>query len=131
MNYATGENLTDKLVWGEGCDDTLHFDCGGFVRYVVRQVCGVSVAGINGRPDPQPLGTLVAQGDPVLPADILVYDGHIAFATGEDTIPYSKTSFYHLAQAESATEGVNYGKLHKSQNVKCIRLSESVLLGRA
>jgi len=113
MDYAHNIDLTDKLVWGEGCDDTLHFDCGGFVRYVVKQVCGVSIAGISGVPDPatkmnshnKPMGSLVAEGDTVLPADILVYSGHIAFATGLPVTKYSKNTYYNLAQAEKCHRG--------------------------
>src|SRR5690348_306363 len=30
-DYKRNLLLSNKLVWGEGCDDTLHFDCGGFV----------------------------------------------------------------------------------------------------
>ena len=137
MDYSRNVDLTGKVAWGEGCDDTLHFDCGGFVRWIVKQVCGCSIAGISmGDPSKmvntwgKPLGTLVAEGDTVLPADILVYTGHIAFATGVPPTPYSKTGTYNLAQAESATEGVNYGKPHRATNQKCIRLSESTLLGR-
>jgi hypothetical protein len=40
MDYGGAGNLVGKIVWGEVCDDTQHFDCGGFVRYVVKQVCG-------------------------------------------------------------------------------------------
>lgn len=136
MDYTRNLDLTDKLVWGEGCDDTLHFDCGGFVRYVVKKVCGTSIQGISGVPDPskmmnshgKPIATLVAEGDQLLPADILVYSGHIGFATGVPVSQYSKTGSYNLAQAESATLGVTFGKPHNARNLKCIRLSESTLL---
>ncbi|MGD0566997.1 MAG: hypothetical protein ABSA78_01220 [Candidatus Sulfotelmatobacter sp.] len=136
MDYAHNLDLTDTLVWGEGCDDTLHFDCGGFVRWIVKQVCGVSISGISGVPDPskmmnshgKPIGSLVAEGDTVLRADILVYPGHIGFATGIPATPYSKNGRYRLAQAESATAGVTFGEEHNAPNQKCIRLSESTLL---
>ena len=137
MAYRKGLNLTDRVVWGEGCDDTLHFDCGGFVRYVVNQVCGVVIKGISMLPDPstmktpkgRPMGKKLKGGDKILPADILVYDGHIAFATGDNTPAYINlaVSSYHVAQAESATEGVNYGKVHSGTAIACIRLSDEAL----
>lgn len=135
MDYSTGTNVTDLVVWGEGCDDTQHFDCGGFVRYVVRKVCGVSIDGISANPGKanihgEPMGSLVAEGDDMLPADILVYAGHIAFAIGSPAQKYSSVTDYSLAQAESAVYGVNYGKTHRQHSQKCIRLSPSTLLNR-
>jgi len=135
VDYNTNKDITDQVVWGEGCDDTQHFDCGGFVRYVVRQACGVNIAGIS-QGDPakrknslgQPMGRLLDVGETVLPADILVYSGHIAFATGDPPLGYHTNIYYKLAQAESAVYGVNYGKTHKAANQKCIRLSDSTLL---
>jgi hypothetical protein len=128
-------DITDGVVWGEGCDDTQHFDCGGFVRYVVRNVCGVPIGGIADNPDKKnpfgdPLGTLVAEGETVLPADILSYSGHIAFAIGATSQPYNIHTSYAVAQAESAVYGVNYGKTHSQKSQKCIRLSPSTLLNR-
>jgi hypothetical protein len=135
MDYSTGTNVTNLVVWGEGCDDTQHFDCGGFVRHVVRKVCGVSIDGISASPEKknihgEPTGTLVAEGDDMLPADILVYAGHIAFVVGSPTQQYSKINNYALAQAESAVYGVNYGKTHSQHSQKCIRLSASTLLNK-
>lgn len=84
--------MLDKEVWGEGCDDTQHFDCGGLIRYVVEKVCGGSVRGISqmtkdNRPQNKfhrPMGRLVQEGEELLPADILVYGKHhIAFAAGD------------------------------------------------
>lgn len=115
MDYAANVSLTDKVVWGEGCDDTLHFDCGGFVRWVVKQVCGVTIAGISHLPDPAtmltpkniPMARLVKAGEPLWPADIVVYDGgtHIAFAIADGKPSYveGSTSSYKVAQAECAT----------------------------
>lgn len=135
MDYSTKTNVTDLVVWGEGCDDTQHFDCGGFVRYVVRRVCGVSIDGISMNPEKknvhgEPLASLVAEGDDMLPADILVYPGHIAFAIGTPAQKYSAVTDYALAQAESAVYGVNYGKTHSQHSQKCIRLSASTLLNK-
>ena len=139
MDYARGIDLTDKVVWGEGCDETLHFDCGGFVRWVVRQVCGVTIKGISHLQDPAtmltpkntPMARLVKSGEPLWPADIVVYDGgtHIAFAIADDKPLYvqgSKSS-YKVAQAECATDGVNYGETHTAKATKCIRLSDDAL----
>lgn len=135
MDYSTKTDVTDLVVWGEGCDDTQHFDCGGFVRYVVKKVCGVSIDGISANPDKknvhgEPMGSLVAEGDDMLPADILVYAGHIAFAIGSPSQKYSMVTDYALAQAESAVYGVNYGKTHSQHSQKCIRLSASTLLNK-
>jgi hypothetical protein len=134
-DYDTGVNVTNAVVWGEGCDDTQHFDCGGFVKYVVSKVCGAWIEGISAKPDMPnmfgaPMGALVAEGDLILPADILVYAGHIAFATGAPSQPYNKNQGYSVAQAESAVYGVNYGKVHGQKSQKCIRLSPSTLLRR-
>jgi len=135
MDYETRTNLADIVVWGEGCDDTQHFDCGGFVRYVVRKVCAVPIDGISANPDKknvlgEPMGNLGAEGDDMLPADILVYPGHIAFAIVNTPQKYSTVSDYAVAQAESAVYGVNYGKTHSEHSQKCIRLSPSTLLNR-
>jgi len=139
MDYARSIDLTDQVVWGEGCDDTLHFDCGGFVRWVVKQVCGVTILGISHLPNPATMLTpknasmasLVKAGEPLWPADILVYDGgtHIAFAIADDKPLYvegSKSS-YKVAQAECATDGVTYGDTHSAKATKCIRLSDDAL----
>jgi hypothetical protein len=135
MDYSTSTNVTNAVVWGEGCDDTQHFDCGGFVMHVVRKVCGVPIDGISMNPGGknilgEPMGTLVEEGDPILPADILVYAGHIAFAIGSPSQSYSKLTKYAVAQAESAVYGVNYGRTHSQQSQKCIRLSASTLLNK-
>jgi hypothetical protein len=135
MDYSTSTDVTNAVVWGEGCDDTQHFDCGGFVRHVARKVCGVPIDGISMNPGQknilgEPMATLVEEGDPILPADILVYAGHIAFAIGSPSQAYSKLTKYAVAQAESAVYGVNYGKTHSQQSQKCIRLSASTLLNR-
>jgi hypothetical protein len=135
IDYSTSTNVTNAVVWGEGCDDTQHFDCGGFVRYVVKKVCGVPIDGISANPGGknilgEPMGTLVEEGDPMLPADILVYAGHIAFAIGSPSQLYSKVTKYAVAQAESAVYGVNYGRTHSQQSQKCIRLSASTLLNK-
>lgn len=78
----------------------------------------------------EPMGTLVDEGDDLLPADILVYSGHIAFAIGTPSQKYLKVNKYAVAQAESAVYGVNYGKTHTQESQKCIRLSASTLLNR-
>ena len=142
MDYRRGVDLTNRVVWGEGCDDTLHFDCGTFVRYVVQQVCGVDITGISTLQDPSVMKTskggamgrrLKTNQDKVLPADILVWTGHVAFATGkggkgEDQPLYIEAeTAYQVAQAESAAEGVNFGKSHTGKPVACIRLSDDAL----
>ncbi len=135
MDYESHTNLAGLVVWREGCDDTQHFDCGGFVRYVARTVCGVSIDGISGDPEKknafgEPRGIVVNEGDDMLPADILVYPGHIAFAIVSTPQKYSRVSDYEVAQAESAVYGVNYGKKHTEHSTKCIRLSPSTLLNK-
>jgi len=139
MDYARGVDLSGKVVWGEGCDDTLHFDCGGFVRYVVTQVCGVTIKGISHLADPAtmltprhtPMARKVKAGEPLWPADIVVYDGgkHIAFVIADDKPVYIEqaSSSYKVAQAECATDGVNYGEKHTAKATKCIRLSDDAL----
>lgn len=128
----TKTDITDKVVWGEGCDDTMHFDCGGFVKWIVRQTCkilieGIAPAGKNAHG--QVLGTLLDEGDAMLPADILVYKNHIGFAIADRGETYSKVTSYALAQAECATLGVTYGTVHTQTNLRCIRLTDSVLFG--
>jgi hypothetical protein len=135
MDYESKTNLAGLVVWGEGCDDTQHFDCGGFVRYVVRNVCGVSIDGISDKPEKEnafgePRGILINEGEDMLPADILVYPGHIAFAIVSTPQKYYSVNDYAVAQAESAVYGVNYGKTHHQHSTKCIRLSPSTLLNR-
>ncbi|MGH7647523.1 MAG: hypothetical protein ACREND_05365 [Gemmatimonadaceae bacterium] len=140
-DYTTSQALDGMIVWGEGCDDTRHFDCGGFIKWIVQQVCGVNVEGISQNPSRQnalgdPIGRFLQPGELVEPADILVYAGHIAFATGEplasapESLLYSTTQRYLVAQADSAVYGVNYGHLHDQTNQHCVRLSDSTLLGR-
>jgi len=136
---ATG-NLDGIVVWGEGCDDTRHFDCYGFVSWVVKQACGVTIE--RGKPIPtqknpvgEPIGILVDASDPGLPADIIVYPGHIAFATNpavsrqstdEHGKPVTVTS-YTLAQAESAVYGVTSGKQRSDAPSYRVRLTDSTL----
>lgn len=145
IDYGQAGNLVGKVVWGEGCGATQHFDCGGFVRYVVRKVCGGSIAGvsqlIHGAPVVNAyglsMGRLLAEGEPITPGDILVYHGHIAFSlsgaklsnagSGAAT-PYSKGARYTILQAESAVFGLNYDK-SRGGHTGCIRLSRSTLLG--
>jgi|SRR5579863_3455990 len=137
MDYMSSPptDVTGAVVWGEGCDDTQHFDCGGFVRYVVRKVCGVPIDGISDNPERpnllgEKMGALVAEGDLMLPADILVYPGHIAFATEKCAgQKYNKHQAYEIAQAESAAFGVNV-KQRGGTSQKCIRLSASTLLNK-
>lgn len=127
--------LVGHVVWGEGCDDTRHFDCGSFVRHVVQRVCHVSIDGITRQnlavwknPWGQLMARNVAKGEPMLPADILVYPGHVAFAI-DGGQKYDTGHEYFVAQAESAVYGVNYRKVHHGANTKCIRLSDTTLLG--
>ena len=129
-------HLDKTLVWGESCNDKLHFDCGGFVRWVVSQVCAMSIAGISKYPTQknafgQPMARLLTKDDTVMKADILVYAGHIAFATGTPALKYDPHTHYNVAQADCATNGVNYNVVHQKDNTSCIRLSDSTLVGSA
>jgi hypothetical protein len=80
---------------------------------------------------------LKANQDKVLPADILVWTGHVAFSTGKGGIGEDKPLYieaktsYQVAQAESAAEGVNFGKSHTGTPVACIRLSDDALTFKA
>jgi hypothetical protein len=130
-DYQDGKDLDDAVVWGEGCDGTRHFDCGGFVRWVANDVCKTSIAGIkeeviDKKGNDPPRGELVPEDEVLLPGDILVYKGHIAFALGGET--YKKGLGFRIVQAESACYGVNSGKTH-SGDIGCIRLLPSTLLG--
>jgi cell wall-associated NlpC family hydrolase len=146
VDYSGGGkvSLVNKVVWGEGCGATQHFDCGGFVRYVVKKVCGGRIDGIAQLASGgQPLnacgkvaGRLLADGEPITPGDILVYSGHIAFSlsgapltdtTSGSALPYAKGGTYKVLQAESAVYGLNYDKSRKG-DIGCIRLSRSTLL---
>lgn len=136
MDYTTGtpRHLAGTLVWGESCNGKLHFDCGGFIRWVVKQVCGMSIAGISTNPTQQnplgqPMGRVLTKDDTVMKADILVYPGHIAFATGDPALKYDPKGRYNVAQADCATNGVTYGTPHNADNTSGIRLSDSTLIG--
>lgn len=137
-NYMTSvpKDLTNHVVWGEGCDDTLHFDCGGFVRYVIAKVCGVSlhtVTGMTRNPHKKNewgglLSRTLAPNEEILPGDILYWGHHIAFAIGDGHETVSSHS-HNVAQAECAVFGVNYGKSHDEVCKKVFRLTDSTLLG--
>ncbi|HKT07056.1 MAG TPA: hypothetical protein VJR24_04090 [Gemmatimonadaceae bacterium] len=136
MDYTTGtpRHLAGTLVWGESCNGKQHFDCGGFIRWVVKQVCGMSIAGVSTNPTQQnalgqPMGRFLTKDDTVMKADILVYPGHIAFATGEPALKYDPKGRYKVAQADCATNGVNYNATHPADNTSCVRLSDSTLIG--
>ena len=74
------------------------------------------------------MGRLLKEGEPVLPADILLYKGHIAFALGDRPgQAYSIKEKFTVLQAESAIYGLNYTKA-RGGHTHCIRLSESTLL---
>jgi cell wall-associated NlpC family hydrolase len=138
---AGGKDITGSVVWGEGCQGTQHFDCAGFVRHVVLKVCGVSIAGITDgaaramaanvkevKAWGAPVGTLLAEGDPMEPADILIYPGHIAFAIAGPGVSYRKAAPYAVAQADCACFGVNYNVVHAQASTACVRLSSRVLI---
>jgi hypothetical protein len=135
-DYEGGGPLLNKVVWGEGCDDTQHFDCNGFVQYVVQMVCGVSVRGFESITDQrpvmnkfgQPLGTVVKTGEEFLPADVLCFKGHVAFVL-DGGAAYAVGAPYTVVHAESAVYGLNFGK-SKGGHYKCIRLSPSTILNR-
>lgn len=138
---STPRKLDGLIVWGENCNDALHFDCGGFIKWIVQQVCHANIEGISQDPSKKnasgdPMGRFLKAGEIVEPADILVYAGHIAFATGDplaaapESLRYSTTQRYMVAQADCAVFGVNYGHVHDQANQSCIRLSDSTLLGR-
>jgi hypothetical protein len=127
-----GVSLLNKVVWGEGCDDTQHFDCGGFIRWVAQQVCGSSIKGISTNPGQlnaygRPMGFEVKTDDTVLPGDIFIYPGpHLAFAdTGNGS--YKRGANYDIIQAEGGAWGLN--RANRGGDTKCIRLSPSTLLG--
>ena len=70
----------------------------------------------------------VAQAnDATLPADLLIYPGHIAFAIGSPVTSGSKVA-YALAQAEASVYGVTYGKTRSDTPTQRIRLTDSTLL---
>lgn len=138
MAYGSANpHLDGVLVWGEGCNETRHFDCWGFVNWVIKQATGVTITRgtsiqLQKGPDGNPAAQVLANDDQVLPADILVYPGHIAFAT--DGAPTMKTTSqgvqyqsFHVAQAESAVTGVNYNTPHDSPTTSRVRLSEAIL----
>jgi hypothetical protein len=134
-DYSRGDktSLLGKIVWGEGCDDTQHFDCGGFIRYVVKQVCSVNISGFDNNPNlANAFGRLsydVDIGTPILPGDILVYHGHIAFVDFGNNTNYSRGGSFKVVHAEGAVSGVNYGRT-RTGDIRCIRLSSATLLKR-
>lgn len=135
-DYEGGGPLLNSVVWGEGCDDTQHFDCNGFVQYVVRLACGQSILGFESITDQrpvmnklgQPLGSVVKAGEEFMPGDLLCYKGHVAFVL-DGGPAYAVGAPYTVVHAESAIYGLNYGKT-KGGHYKCIRLSASTLLNR-
>lgn len=141
MDYgaaAADQHLDGMLVWGEGCNETRHFDCWGFVNWVIKQATGVTIRRgtsipLQTGPDGKPAGSFLANDDQVLPADILVYPGHIAFATdGAATMKTTQQGVryqsFHVAQAESGVSGVNYDTPHDWPTSSRVRLSEAILL---
>jgi hypothetical protein len=75
------------------------------------------------------MSNLVAEGDDMLPVDILVHPGHIAFAIVNTPEKYSTVSDYAIAR-QRVQFMVNYGKIHSEHLQKCIRLSPSTLPNR-
>jgi hypothetical protein len=144
-------SLSNKVVWGEGCDDTMHMDCKGLIRHAVEKISGVPVVGVShttARSSPlnkwnQPTARLVRDGEAMLPADILCYGSdeivvgdekkggihHIAFAD-QYCGQYAIGRAYMVVQAEGAVHGLNYGKPPRSDHFKCLRLSPSTLLNQ-
>ena len=135
MDYSSGTavSLLGKVVWGEGCDATQHFDCHGFVCYVLRQVCGVNInpesvtaqSAANNS-----VGTLLKEGDSMMPGDVLCYKGHVAFARDRGTI-YAATGSYRLVHAEGAATGLVYSEKRRGGHNRCVRVSSATLLGAA
>ncbi|HKV51454.1 MAG TPA: hypothetical protein VJO52_09655 [Gemmatimonadaceae bacterium] len=136
--------LNDCVVWGEGCDDTLHFDCNSFIRYVFNHVCGLNlvqnwqVAALETLTNPWggKIASLVSEStganpEYVLPGDVFVYEGHTALALAKTRQEYKRSTHYSVVQAESGTEGVNDYHDYPKANTKCLRLTASTLLGRA
>ncbi len=133
-----GIDVTDKLVWGEGCDDTQHFDCYHFVSYVLKEFCK-SV--LDGR--------ALQEGEVVKPGDVLYYTGHVAFAglDNKDLLypsplvpaPPGSTdkpkpgrfampsTGFQLVQAESAVFGCTCDKRNTHLPVRGVRLSAKAL----
>lgn len=138
MQYTgTGPvSYAGKIVFGEGCDDTKHFDCYGFVNWVVERVCGVKITRgtsipLLRNPAGDAIGTVLGPDEPTLPADIWVFPGHIAFAIGSPVKDDSNGKLkYHIAQAEASLYGVNYGKARTDAPTHRIRLSDSTLLNK-
>lgn len=127
-------HLNGQVVFGEGCDDTKHFDCYGFVNWIVQQVCGVTITRgtsipLLKNPSGDPIGTYLAPNDPGLPADLLIYPGHIAFAIGSPATSDSSVTYW-LAQAEASIYGVTHGKPRSDTPTQRVRLSDSTLLNK-
>lgn len=138
--------LDNVLAWGEGCEATLHFDCNGLIRYVIKQVCGIELrvnADLNvleakKNSVNQPVAEVVPPSTPtspqyVLPGDILIYPGHsaIVIADTPQPQPYDPKTHYRVVQAESGTLGVTDAHTHPQTSTKCLRLTPSTLLGHA
>jgi len=125
-------HLNGVVVFGEGCDETRHFDCYGFVNWVVKVACGVTITRgtrIPALKDPagNPVGAYLDASDPGQPADIIAYPGHIAFAI-EPGVASGGSTTYRLAQAESGVYGVTYGKPRSDPPAYRVRLSDATLL---
>jgi hypothetical protein len=142
-DYGHGEALLEgAVVWGESCNGVAHFDCGHFVQKVVREVCGTPLESEDlrdffekQRPATrlfnEPMYDEVNPGNPMRPADILVYRRHYAFAISNEFETFRPVSRYKVVQAESATFGGNFGKIHKGESLLgCVRLSGVTLLNR-
>lgn len=113
-----GDNVADKgkIAWGEDCSFKRHFDCIGFINYVLNKTAknpyskGPWSANI---PIYYKIAQEVKQGDPAVPGDIL-------FKGDVDTLDFDHIAFLcedgKVVQAQMAVTGVHaddsydYGK---------------------
>lgn len=105
--YRDGDTANPSpsgLVYGEACQDKLHFDCAGFVRFCFRLILGAAMIPRNATMRSQ--ATLiwsVGQGGirsaDIFPADLLYTSdyNHVAVATGSDD--YNWWSFFRSGYA--------------------------------
>ena len=101
---ANGGDIGGKLVWGAACDGWRHFDCVGFISFVIWQATGKKWANsiLGWRMKPNPFAARVFDLPGEMPGsledgDILVKaDHHIAFAAADGS----------LVQAEDTHIGV-------------------------
>jgi hypothetical protein len=121
---ANGGDIGGQLVWGAACDGWRHFDCVGFISFVIWEATGKAWAHdiSQWRANPNPLGAKVFELPLSWPGsledgDIVVKaDHHIAFAAADGT----------LIQAEDTQFGVTTrGKFKKEDWTHLVRLTDA------